>query len=158
MKKLLSILVLCCSFATLAFASITTEAELKQAIADKGYETAIEEAMADGALSGESIAKISIESGAANPVAVIAKLTAVGVTQSDVIAAATSAGVSPGIIKAGVQKGQANQGSQVVSAQQAGQNDTGLGFSESQPASIPVVVSGLPGGSKPGTPVSQATP
>lgn len=163
MKKLLSIFILfaCCSLCSLAFAGITTEEEFKQAIAEKGYEAAIEEAMIEGALSGETIAKVSIESGAANPVAIIAKLTAVGISQSDVIAAATSAGVSPAIIKAGVEKGQ----SETQNTQVAGNNndqqeptDTGLGFSDSQPSTPPVVISGLPGGSKPGTPVSRATP
>ena len=135
--------------------SIATEADFKSAIKKIGIEGALDMALKGGSLSMKQIADTALANTQnQNPVNVIAVLVKYGVPQSDIINAASVAGISAGIIDAGL-----DQGSEMKSAnvnQGSTTEDQGLGFSEGliPPPQPPSVVTGKPGGRNPKDPIS----
>lgn len=148
-------LMLLSGFTAIAQESISTEANFKSAIEKIGFKEALDRALKGGNLSMKQIANTAMANTQnQNPVNVIAVLVRYGVPQSDIINAASGAGISAGIIDAGLEQGtemksaNANQGSTT--------EDQGLGFSEGliPPPQPPSLVTGKPGGRNPKDPIS----
>ena len=135
--------------------SISTEANFKSAIEKLGFEEALDKALKSGVLSMEQIADTALANTQnQNPVNVIAVLVSYGVPQPDIINAASGAGISAGIIDAGLDRG-SNMKSVDANQRPAAENQ-GLGFGEGlipQPQP-PSVVTGKPGGRNPKDPIS----
>jgi hypothetical protein len=141
------------SFVAMAQESITTEANFKTAIDNLGYEAALDKALKSGVLSMEQISDtVLANTQGQNPVDVIAVLVSYGVPQSDIINAASGAGISAGIIDAGLDRGNTMKSAST----NQGTATEGLGFGEGliTPPQPPSVVTGRPGGRNPKDPIS----